>query len=337
MRAASPEPDLRAYETLLAAIARTRVLVAGDVMLDHYIWGDSVRISPEAPVPVVEVESDTFAGGGAANVSLNLAALGAGVLLCGRTGADEAGKRLGEILRDRGVEWLATPSAPQTLKKTRVMARNQQLCRIDREGGREGYSLETAGVEAGLAVAMADCRAMIASDYAKGAITPGWLEWARDQAARRGIPLALDPKPALSDPVAGLDLLTPNRAEALRLAGLPERLGGEAFPVGEVCRRIRQRWEPRFLVVTLGAEGMVVSERGGEEAVIPTYARSVFDVSGAGDTVVAALTAALAVGADLRTAACLANRAAGVVVGKVGTATASPEEILAHRERHPAP
>lgn len=331
------EPDLRAYGELLAAIADTRVLVAGDVMLDHYIWGDSLRISPEAPVPVVEVERDTFAGGGAANVSLNLAALGVGTLLCGRTGADEAGERLGEILRAEGVERVPGPAAPQTLEKTRVMARNQQLCRIDREAPREGYALGGVGLEDDLATAMENCRAVIASDYGKGAIAPAWLEWARGEAGRRGIPLALDPKPALSDPVPGLDLLTPNRTEALRLAGLPERPERGAFPVAEVCRRIRQRWQPRFLVVTLGPEGMVVSVGPGEEEVIPTYARSVFDVSGAGDTVVAALTAALAAGTDLRTAACLANRAAGVVVGKVGTATATPGEILAHRERHPAP
>jgi D-beta-D-heptose 7-phosphate kinase/D-beta-D-heptose 1-phosphate adenosyltransferase len=336
MSASSPEPDLRAYGELLAAIARTRVLVAGDVMLDHYIWGDCLRISPEAPVPVVAVEGDTFAGGGAANVSLNLAALGAETYLCGRTGADEAGERVGSILREKRVQPLPTPPAPQTLEKIRVMARNQQLCRIDREAAREGYALAGVGLEEGLAAALAACRAIIASDYAKGAITPAWLEWARGEASRHGIPLALDPKPALSDPVPGLDLLTPNRAEALRLAGLPERSGRGEFPVAEVCRRIRQRWEPRFLVVTLGPEGMVVSEEAGDEEVIPTYARSVFDVSGAGDTVVAALTAALAAGADLRTAACLANRAAGVVVGKVGTATAAPEEILAHRERHPA-
>jgi len=321
---------------LLEKIRGRRVLVVGDVMLDHYVWGDASRISPEAPVPVVDVTRDSFAAGGAANVALNLASLGGIPQLIGRTGCDEGSECLSALLAERGVsrvEGLAVASC-QTIRKTRIMVRNQQLCRIDREAGAVAYSLDGPEAHQQILGAMEDSHALVLSDYGKGSISEGLIGWVLAEAGDRGIPVSLDPKPRRHLQYSGVDLLTPNRTEALELAGLPAQAKGE-FPVEEVCARIWERYRPGHLVITLGADGILLSEEGRPTRMIPTYARQVFDVSGAGDTVIASLILALSAGADLASAARLANLAAGVVVGKVGTATVSGEEILAYLARHP--
>lgn len=307
-----------------------RILVVGDVMLDHYVWGAVTRISPEAPVPVVHVERETYAPGGAANVALNLAALGVDATVCGWVGDDAAGRQLGEILTHRAVSFdhAFVNTGVATIRKTRVIAQHQQVCRIDWETNPAAFDLNHERVTPLLREAVENADAVILSDYAKGAITTELaaqiLEWAH--AAGRLV--AWDPKPENGVLVKGVDLLTPNRAEASAMANV-ELKHGQPFPGDQVCTKIWERYAPANVVVTLGAEGMVASRNGKVVAHIPTRARDVFDVSGAGDTVVACLTAGIAASASLEESATLANLAAGIVVGKVGTATVGVDELLA--------
>lgn len=316
---------------LLDKIATMHFLVVGDLMLDHYLWGDATRISPEAPVPVVKTERDTFTAGGAANVASNLRALGASVELVGTIGDDENGYRLQAVLSSANVAFdpsLASSSRP-TILKQRVMCRNQQLCRIDREAAPAAYALPEEWLDIRLAEKIETADAILISDYAKGVVTPALI--ARIQAVAAGRkPVSLDPKPRQGLTFTGLDIITPNRAEAFQLAGIQPPPAGEPFPAEALCRTLHERHATRLLVITLGEEGMLLSTGGKPMAHIPTAARAVFDVSGAGDTVNAVLTAAIAAGAAPETAAALANQAAGVVVEKLGTATATPAEILAH-------
>ena len=312
-------------QELLDSVAGRRILVVGDLMLDQYTWGDASRISPEAPVPVVDVSRETQVAGGAANVALNLRSLGAEAEVCGWVGRDAAGDTLAGLLAARGIglEPDFQSESRTTIVKTRVMVGNQQLCRLDREDVPAGYAFgpEEVGRVVERAVGV---DAVIFSDYGKGSLSAELVAALSDF----GSVLAMDPKPRRHIAHSGLDLLTPNRSEALQMAGI-ELARGEAFPAEEVCRRIYQSYAPRNLVVTLGGEGMLVSKAGEVSLRIPTMAREVFDVSGAGDTVIAALTLALAAGAEIERAAGFANLAAGIVVGKVGTATVSPDELLA--------
>ncbi|MGN0861391.1 MAG: bifunctional heptose 7-phosphate kinase/heptose 1-phosphate adenyltransferase [Candidatus Spyradosoma sp.] len=316
---------------LLRKIREKRILVVGDVMLDHYVHGDATRISPEAPVPVVNVMRDRFVAGGAANVALNIRSLGADAALCGLFGTDSAGADLEKILRGDGI---AFPPAfrredVQTIIKSRVVVRNQQLCRIDREQPPAAYALSAPDVRDALFEEISRADAVIVSDYAKGAIDMRLLSDLLAAAEKKGSLVSLDPKPRRRLPFEDIGLITPNRNEAIELADIGNEISGTDFPAEEICRRIWEKHHPRMLVVTLGADGMLLSREGKIEKLIPTYAREVFDVSGAGDTVIASLTLALAAGADLESAAHFANTAAGIVVGKFGTATVTPEEILA--------
>ena len=318
---------------LLKKMAGTRVLVIGDLMLDHYIWGDVHRISPEAPVPVIHAARDTWTAGGAANVALNLANLGVQTSVLGHLADDEAGHRLAGILAERKVHLIRppVPGGTATIIKTRVLARSQQLCRIDREGAREAYRLDdTPGFAAQLEQALTGTHAVILSDYAKGVVTQPLVDRLLAAATSTpGLLIAVDPKPSrrLLLPRAGL--LTPNRSEALELAGLPEPHPGEAYPLEEVCCRIHEAYHPHLLVITLGAGGMAICREGQVTERLPTEAREVFDVSGAGDTVIATLTAALAAGSDDSSAARLANAAAGTVVAHMGTVPVQYAELQA--------
>lgn len=320
---------------LLEKIRGKRVLVVGDVMLDHYIHGDATRISPEAPVPVVNVMRDRFVAGGAANVALNLRSLGAVSVLCGLFGTDSAGADLEKILSRGGIVFppIFRREEVQTIIKSRVVVRNQQLCRIDRELPPAAYALSDAEVRRALADEIAVADAVIVSDYAKGTVDMRMLGEVLAAAEKRGTLVALDPKPRRRLPFENLGLITPNRSEAIELADIGNEIPGNEFPAEEICRRIWEKHHPKMLVITLGADGMLLSREGKPEKRIPTYAREVFDVSGAGDTVIASLTLALAAGAELEEAAHFANTAAGIVVGKFGTATVTPEEIAAFAAR----
>jgi D-glycero-beta-D-manno-heptose-7-phosphate kinase len=318
---------------ILSAIKGLEILVIGDLMLDHYIWGDVHRISPEAPVPVIHAIKDTNTAGGAANVALNLAALGANTSLIGSIGQDDASAKLTTLLATAGIDTSGClqDSAIPTIVKTRVVARNQQLCRIDREAPRHAYAIhDQPALASQLEAAVIRSRAIILSDYAKGVITQSLIDTVLALARKHGKPIAIDPKPARQLHYHGIDLITPNRHEALELARLAEPGPGEPFPLEEICRRIHETFSPRLLVITLGAEGMAICRNGLVEEILPTRAREVFDVSGAGDTVIATLTAALAAGASPAVAASFANLAAGIVVSKMGTATPSIPELLGH-------
>jgi rfaE bifunctional protein kinase chain/domain len=312
----------------LERIKDLRVLVIGDAMLDHYILGDAHRISPEAPVPIIHVTGDQHTAGGAANVALNLAALGASVGLAARIGEDSHGRELIAILHRHGVATghCLCAAGASTIVKTRVVARGHQLCRIDREDPRDAYQLRPG--EEALAAMFEGAGAVIVSDYAKGVIGQELLDRVLARARTSGTLVAADPKPSRHLDYHGVGLLTPNRHEALELAGLPEPAPGEAYPLDEVFARIHAAHAPDLLAVTLGAGGMAIGGGGRVAHKLPTVARDVFDVSGAGDTVIAVLTAALAVGADPAAAAALANHAAGIVVSKTGTATVVPAELL---------
>lgn len=320
---------MKGLPALFRKIARQRILVIGDVMLDHYIWGDATRISPEAPVPVVDIARDTWTAGGAANVALNIAALGAHCTVAGFIGADEAGAKLTQILHEKGITTLSTPGSGATILKTRVLVQHQQLCRLDRESPQGHYAITAAQATALLGDAIRECDAVILSDYAKGILSDDLVAKVTKLARAAGKLIALDPKPKRKLAFRDLDLITPNKREALQLAGM-EPVPHAPFPAAEVCARLHQLYGTRNLVITLGEDGMLLSAKGKILKTIPTAAREVFDVSGAGDTALAALVLALAAGASLEKAAHFSNAASGVVVGKLGTATVTPEELLAY-------
>ena len=310
---------------LLERIKSLRLLVIGDVMLDRYVRGEVSRISPEAPVPVLHVDGEDSVAGGAANVGLNAADLGASVDLGGVFGQDEAGERLLVLLSERGIACdhaFASSQAP-TICKTRVMAGNQQICRVDREESHQAYAPNLDALSELLAEKARNADAVIVSDYAKGFVNDELLTLLRSEAKF----LAVDPKPRRSLNYDSPDLMTPNKVESLQLAGLERGDFGE-FPAGAIAAAIHDSHRPHRVAVTLGADGMLLIEHGKVIQRIPTAAREVFDVSGAGDTVIAAMTLALAAKSTFEEASAFANLAAGVVVAKVGTATASPEEIL---------
>jgi len=320
---------MKTLRPLLKKIGHLRILVIGDVMLDHYIWGDATRISPEAPVPVVDIARDSWTAGGAANVALNIAALGASCAVAGFVGKDEAGAKLRDLLQAQKVTVIPTPGAAATILKTRVMVQHQQLCRLDREAAPDAYQVQAGDGERLLKREIGNCDAVIFSDYAKGILSDALVARVTQLARAAGKLVALDPKPKRGLAFHGLDLITPNKRESLQLAGM-EWAPHTPYPAVEVCARLHELYGTKHLVITLGEDGMLLSSDGRIVKKIPTAAREVYDVSGAGDTALAGLVLALAAGADLETAAHFANAAAGVVVGKLGTATVSPEELLAY-------
>jgi D-beta-D-heptose 7-phosphate kinase/D-beta-D-heptose 1-phosphate adenosyltransferase len=314
---------------LLKKIASRRILVIGDVMLDHYLWGDATRISPEAPVPVVDVQRDSYTAGGAGNVALNIAALGAKCTVAGYIGRDDAGRRLKKIFADKGIAHLPTPGRGATILKTRVLVQHQQLCRLDRESPPSSYSIDPNEIDRLFSAAIKGADAVILSDYAKGIFSDALISRVALLAHASGKFVALDPKPKRKLTFANLDLITPNKRESLQLAGIAPDPHAP-FPRDQVCAELYRLYQTKHLVITLGEDGMLLSSSGRVQKIIPTAAREVFDVSGAGDTSLAGLVLALSAGADLETAAHFANAAAGVVVGKIGTATVTPAELIAY-------
>jgi D-beta-D-heptose 7-phosphate kinase/D-beta-D-heptose 1-phosphate adenosyltransferase len=304
------------------------VLVVGDVMLDRFVWGEVTRISPEAPVPVVKIRRETATLGGAGNVVSNLTALGAAVRFAGVVGEDEAGRRVRERLASAGVDvrgLLNDPTRPTTLKM-RIVAHNQQVVRVDTE---EDGSLPEplAGELLRQALALLDgVSALMISDYDKGVLSPGLLRPLLAAARAAAIPVVVDPKRAHFPLYQPVTVITPNQAEAARATAIEIR--GEA-DVERAGRRILEMLATDALLVTRGERGMALFERDRETTAIPTRSREVYDVTGAGDTVASVLALALPAGATMREAAELANFAAGIVVGKIGTATVSREELLA--------
>ena len=319
---------------ILSAAQKTRVLVVGDVMLDQFIWGGVSRISPEAPVPVVEFSRESFMPGGAANVARNLVSLATPVELFGAIGNDDAARRLQKLLGEQniGCTGLVKSSARHTSIKTRIVAHQQQVVRIDRETRGALDAKTTARLLAEFKTKLAKADAVIVGDYGKGVVTQPLLNEIKSLCRERGVWLSLDPKPVHDLNLSSLSLITPNRKEAFELADLPDETKNEN-PFADknlmlVAERLLNELCPAALLITLGELGMLLCQRGQKPFHIPTVAQEVFDVSGAGDTVIATFTLAIAAGASPIEAAILSNHAAGIVVGKVGTATTTPEELV---------
>ncbi len=334
-------PGYSRVRQLLAAAGRARVLVLGDVMLDQFVRGRVGRISPEAPVPVVEFESEIFVPGGAGNVARNLADLNAATELLGVMGRDDAARQLKEVLRhDRiGCGGLLPCRGRATSIKTRIIAHRQQVVRVDRESRTEVDEATTDRLLAELEQGLKTADAVIMGDYAKGVVTQRLLDGARKLCRRRGVWLSVDPKPSHHLDLSGVSLLTPNRKEAFGLAGLADLAPGtppeEDDGLLGAAEKVLTELKPALLLVTLGDQGMLLCQRGRRPFHIPTVAREVFDVSGAGDTVIASFTLAIVAGASPVEAAIFSNHAAGIVVGKSGTATVRPRELLASFRREP--
>lgn len=310
-------------EELIGRFAGLHILVAGDVMLDEFVWGEVSRISPEAPVPVVEVTGESFFAGGAANVARNLREMGARAGMAGVRGSDAAGEKLAALLRESGIDDSAvvvSGDAP-TIVKTRVIARHQQVVRIDREQRRRPAEALEREVINRLAAHSDGWSAVIFSDYAKGFLTPAIAEGICGLA--RGRIVTVDPSPLSPLCWHGVTAVKPNLREARAAAG-----AAPDTPPEETAARLLERWDTQMVLITMGDHGMLLVERGGRPYHTPTRAREVFDVSGAGDTAIAVFTLSLAAGASPQEAAELANHASGVAVGKLGTATVTPQELL---------
>jgi len=319
---------------ILAAAQKTKILVVGDVMLDQFIWGGVSRISPEAPVPVVDFNRESFMPGGAANVARNLVSLQTPAELFGAIGNDDAAKKLLKLLGEQniGCAGLVKNSARHTSIKTRIVAHQQQVVRIDRETRGALDDKTTAKLLAEFKTQIAKADAVIVGDYGKGVVTQPLLNAIKSLCRERGVWLSLDPKPVHDLNLSNLSLITPNRKEAFELAKLPDETKNED-PFADknlmlVAERLLNELRPALLLITLGELGMLLCQRGQKPFHIPTVAQEVFDVSGAGDTVIATFTLAIAAGASPVEAAILSNHAAGIVVGKVGTAITTPEELL---------
>ncbi len=315
-------------ETVLGQLSGRNIVVLGDVMLDEFIWGDVSRISPEAPVPVVDIKRESTHLGGAANVLANLLALGANACVIGVIGHDFAGERIRSSVREKSALQtdallIADDSRPTTIK-TRIIAHNQMVVRADREH-RGAVNGETeARIIAAVKSALENAHALIVSDYDKGVITPRILAEVLPSAYGR-MPVLIDPKLRNFDAYRPATLVTPNHYEALQVTNLEE---DSDRALQTAAKTIRARLGCDAVLITRGERGMMLVEGNRDPVFVATAAREVYDVTGAGDTVVATLAAALAAGASMTEAAVLANQAAGIVVGKLGTATASAQEIL---------
>jgi rfaE bifunctional protein kinase chain/domain len=319
---------------LLRNASRRKIVVLGDVMLDQFVWGQVNRISPEAPVPVVEFDRESYMPGGAANVARNLTSLGGDAAMCSIVGEDAEGLRLKKLLTDDRVDCrpLFRSKSRQTGIKTRIVAQQQQIVRLDKELRSDLTDAELRRIFRYLKSLEGDVSAIIVGDYGKGLVTQRLLEQLKTFCLERQLWLSVDPKPVHLLDLSGFSLLTPNRREAFALAGCAyenKHLNPKEDTVLlHVAETLLDRLKPRSLLITLGELGMLICEKKKTPFHIPTLAQDVFDVSGAGDTVIGAFTLAIAAGATAREAAMFSNHVAGVVVGKMGTATVSKQELL---------
>jgi len=325
----TPALDSARARRIIGKFPGRRVVVLGDIMLDHYIWGDVSRISPEAPVPVVEVRHSTSNLGGAGNVAQNLESLGLTPLLVGVVGDDQEGSWIKRHLREtRGV--IVEPGRPTTVK-IRVIAHHQQIVRVDQEK----KMTVSAGAAAKLLRFLEKEKpaGIVISDYNKGIVTPSLIERVLRFAASRRIPVFVDPKVENFGLFSPVTFISPNHHEAARIVGHPCHTNTEVESAG---REILDRSASRYLIIKRGEQGMSIFEKGAPPTHLPTTAQEVFDVTGAGDTVIATAAAALLAGATIGEAAILANAAAGVVVGKIGTAVCTREELAEALKREPS-
>ncbi|NOY74930.1 MAG: D-glycero-beta-D-manno-heptose-7-phosphate kinase [Kiritimatiellaeota bacterium] len=322
---------------ILDSFKDKRIAVVGDMILDVYIWGDAKRISQEAPVPVVSVRRRTERLGGAANVLCNIAALGGTAVACGLTGDDADAGHIARLMNENAIEsaaLFADQSRPTT-RKTRVIAASQQLVRIDNEETSDASRELRGKIIDGISAMISDNEldAVILEDYAKGLLDSDMAAEITEIAKKFNVPVALDPHPGHPLDISGISIMTPNRSEACGLARVfrseTANPDDRMLELEKVAGIIQDKWNPDHLLITLGADGMALFSRGAPKVVIPTMAMEVFDVSGAGDTVIAAFTMSIVSGASPLEAAKIANHAAGAVVAKIGTVSVTPDEILA--------
>lgn len=313
------------YQKIIKNFRNRKILVIGDIILDHYIWGKVNRISPEAPVPVVEVTRENFLLGGAANVANNIVSLGADAAVIGMNGEDIAGEALKGILLQKGVDisGLFTENRPTTVK-TRVIAHNQQVVRFDREDSKYVDGRILKGILSHINGIVTDFDAVIISDYKKGMITADLVKGILKKTRPKNIFVAVDPKVGHFDFYKGVSLITPNLMEAELGAGVEIR---DDISLNKAGQKLLRKLSLKAALITRGEQGMSLFEKN-RVTHIPTVARKVYDVTGAGDTVISAFTLASASGAEMADAAIIANHAAGIVVGEVGTAVATPDQLL---------
>lgn len=324
--------------SILDTAARKRVLVIGDLMLDEFVWGKVGRISPEAPVPIVEVTGESFYPGGAANVARNLREFLGQVSVAGIFGTDSGGRRLRELLFAQDIDIRDAIEDPQfpTIVKTRIIARQQQVVRVDREQVRAPSAAQVAMVVERVRKALSQIDAIIFEDYGKGFLTAELVREICDVALTAGKIVSADPNPRHALAWKNVTVVKPNRAEAFLAAGAAWADPIDSPQNDEALRKVGaallEKWDTKLVLITLGEQGMMLFQKASEPHHIPTKARQVFDVSGAGDTAIALLTLALAAGASPIEAAEIANHGSAVVVGKLGTATVTRKELVASFE-----
>lgn len=310
-----------------------RVLILGDIMLDEYLFGSVSRISPEAPVPVVEITSEKLLVGGAANVAANISILGDEPILLGTVGEDEAALKLGYLLSEKGIsgEYVVADKSRRTTIKTRIIAHSQQVVRADREDRQELDPATEKRVLQRFMSVVDRIDAVIISDYGKGVITKSLLESVVEECIKRRIFVGVDPKETHFFSYKRVSVITPNHHEAGFAYGRRILTEKDLLEVGE---GLLERLEAESILITRGPEGMSLFRKGQEPTHIPTFARQVYDVTGAGDTVVASFVSAICAGADLAEAAIVANAGAGYVVGEIGTSTVTVQQLRKDLERN---
>ena len=327
--------NIRRLKEILDRAKTKRFLVIGDLMLDEFVWGKVGRISPEAPVPVVEVTGESFYPGGAANVARNLREFTGSVAVVGIFGSDRGGRQLRDLLAEQKIDTksVVEDSSFPTIVKTRIIARNQQVVRVDREQLRSPTPAQLSVTVRKVQERLAKIDAIIFEDYGKGFLAADLVRRICNDALAAGKIVTGDPNPHHPIEWRSMTAVKPNRNEAFLAAGLPSTnpvsspLKDKPLPkAGEI---LRKKWQTQLLLITLGEQGMMLFQRGKDPHHIPTKARQVFDVSGAGDTAIALFTLALSCEATPVEAAEIANHASAVVVGKIGTATVTPAELTA--------
>ena len=325
-------------QEILDRASTQRVLVIGDLMLDEFVWGKVGRISPEAPVPVVEVSGESFYPGGAANVARNLREFTNRVGVVGMIGRDHSGETLRQLLAQQNIGTARCPVSTDcpTILKTRIIARQQQVVRVDRVRIIAPTAEQIGSVAEAIRATLSEIDAIIFEDYGKGFLAPELVSQIVLLAREQRKIVAADPNPRHNISWQGLSVVKPNRSEAFHAAGIPWTEPTDSVADDEALRKVgttlMERWDTQLLLVTLGEQGMMLFQRGQVPHHVPTKARQVFDVSGAGDTAIALFTLALTAGATPLEAADIANHGSAVVVGKLGTATVSREELLQNFE-----
>ncbi|SFM62151.1 D-glycero-beta-D-manno-heptose-7-phosphate kinase [Thermodesulforhabdus norvegica] len=316
-------PDLNRLHGALSRFQDVRICVIGDLMLDVFLWGRVRRISPEAPVPVVEIEGDSRVPGGSANVAHNASALGARVFIAGRVGNDPDGEELMKMLKEAGIDTAAVVVSEEcpTTVKTRVIAHSQHVVRFDREVKRPLSGRELKHILSFLGD-LKSFDAIVVSDYAKGVVIPELMKEIKQRATLSEVPIIVDPKVLNAPLFEGVTVITPNFAEALLMAG-----NHSEEDVISVGKELLRRYRCQYVLITRGSEGMSLFSEDGQILYLPAVARKVYDVTGAGDTVVATLAVGMCAGLSMAEAAYIANVAAGYVVGEPGTAVISLETL----------